>query len=194
MELNGQNIQNYYDDAFKETGLIQTIQDVIEKRYRISVFYCFDCRYENHKSTLEKYNLDVTQLASNISSRALVSSKGKYKNRSFISLKELQSERFVTYENFEYEDWLSVIGRTQKQKTLFIFDRGGLVDSVIRGDYMGVLMGDISREQILQGCKTLRIDGFDDKLSVYMVKQKYHHLNTREKKYINLLKKNLKTI
>lgn len=31
-------------DTFKETGLIQVIQDVVEQRYRMAIFYCFENR------------------------------------------------------------------------------------------------------------------------------------------------------
>ena len=194
MEFKSNQTGNDFGDAFKETGLIQTIQDVIEKRYKLSLIYCFDSRTAVHRQTIEKYNLDMTHIASGICPRALVSSKGKYRNQSAISFDELKDERFATYENFAYEDWLEVLGRGRQQKTLFIFDRGGLVDSVIKGGYVSVVMGEISAEQERQGCKTLTIEGFEDKLSVFLIKHKQYELSPRDKRFLAILKKNLQMI
>ena len=194
MEFKSKNPYFDHEDSFKETGLIQTIQDVIEKRYKISLFYCFDCRVDEHKKLIEKYNLDMISLTTDVKPKALVSSRGKYRTQTAISFSKLTEERFVTYENFEYEDWLKVLGRDKQQKTLSIFDRGGLIDSVVRGNYISVVMGEISKEQEHLGCKTLDIIDFPNQLLVYMLKQKNYALNPREKKFISILKKNLSKV
>lgn len=182
------------EDSFKETGLIQTIQDVIEKRYKMSLFYCFDTRVKEHAEHIQRYNLDMIPIATKIKPRALVSSKGKYKNADYISFSQLKEEPFVTYENFKYEDWLKVLGRDLNQKALYIFDRGGLIESVVRGNYISVLMGDISASQAQLGCKTIEIKDFLNNIEVYLIKQKNTELSTREKAFITILKKNLNKI
>ena len=191
MEFKAGHGANEFDDKFKETGLIQTIQDVIEKKYKLSLFYCFDSRYHEHFKIIEKYNLDIIHICSNLNPRVLVSSSGKYNNKNTIDIDEIRNEEFVTYENFHYQDWLEVLGRDKNLKTLYIFDRGGLVDSVLYGNYISVVMGEISKEQKLSGCKTLEITGFNQKLSVFLVSQKNYKLNIRERKFLKILKHNL---
>ncbi len=182
------------EDLFKETGLIQTLQDVIEKKYRFSLFYCFDNRIEEHMDTIEKYNLDLITLSTNIKPMALVSSKGIYSDKNSISFKDLIKVKISTYENFAFEDWLKVLGRKSKDQVFFVFDRGGLVDSVIKGDYIAVLMGKISEEQEFLGCKTLPIDDFPNNLYVCLAVQKNYIFSNREKQFLKTLKKNLKEI
>ncbi len=182
------------EDLFKETGLIQTLQDVIEKKYRFSLFYCFDNRIEKHMDTIEKYNLDLITLSTNIKPMALVSSKGIYSDKNSISFKDLINLKISTYENFDFEDWLKVLGRKSKDQVFFVFDRGGLVDSVIKGDYIAVLMGKISEEQEFLGCKTLPIDDFPNNLYVCLAVQKNYIFSNREKQFLKTLKKNLKEI
>ncbi len=194
MELKKTSPSEELEDLFKETGLIQTLQDVIEKKYKFSLFYCFNKRLLYHKQTANKYNLDVLVLNSNIKPRAIVSSNGVYKNRKSITFSELTREKFVTYENFQYEDWLEVLGRSPSQKTLYVFDRGGLIDSVVRGDYISVVMGEISKEQEALGCKTLQIDDFPNDLSVCLAFQKSYDFSPREREFLNILQKNLKYI
>lgn len=182
------------EDLFKETGLIQTLQDVIEKKYHFSLFYCFDNRIEKHMDTIEKYNLDLITLSTNIKPMALVSSKGIYSDKNSISFKDLTKAKISTYENFDFEDWLKVLGRKSKDQVFFVFDRGGLVDSVIKGDYISVLMGKISEEQEFLGCKTLPIDDFPNNLYVCLAVQKNYMFSNREKQFLKTLKKNLKEI
>ncbi len=182
------------EDSFKETGLIQTIQDVIEKKYNLSLFYCFDCRVEEHRKKINQYNLEMVELATNIKPLALVSSTGIYKKEQTISYSQLTTEHFVTYENFKYEDWLSVLGRDKHQKTMYIFDRGGLVDSVTRSNYISVVMGKISKQQQALGCKTLAINDFPNYLNVYLVKHNNVPLSTKEKQFLKILKKNLEVV
>ncbi len=182
------------EDSFKETGLIQTIQDVIEKKYNLSLFYCFNCRVNEHRKIISQYNLELVELATKIKPYALVSSTGIYKDDSSISFSQLAAERFVTYENFEYEDWLKVLGRDKHQKTMYIFDRGGLVDSITRSNYISVVMGKISKQQQALGCKTLTIEDFPDYLNVYLVKHQDIPLSAKEKQFLKILKKNLATV
>ncbi len=182
------------EDLFKETGLIQTLQDVIEKKYHFSLFYCFDNRIEKHVDTIEKYNLDLITLSTSIKPMALVSSKGIYGDKSSISFKDLTKAKISTYENFAFEDWLKVLGRKSKDQIFYVFDRGGLVDSVIKGDYISVLMGKISEEQKFLGCKTLPIDDFPNDLYVCLAVQKNYIFSNREKQFLKILKKNLKEI
>ena len=182
------------EDLFKETGLIQTLQDVIEKKYHFSLFYCFDNRIEKHISSIEKYNLEIIMLSEQVKPMALVSSNGFYKNRTSISFEELMKVKFTTYENFAFEDWLKVLGRESKEKTLFVFDRGGLVDCVVRGDYVAVLMGKISKEQESLGCKTLPIINFPNNLYICLAVQKNYIFSNREKEFLKILKKNIKKI
>lgn len=182
------------EDLFKETGLIQTLKDVIEKRYYFSLFYCFDNRIEEHMETIEKYNLDLITLSTNIKPMALVSSKGIYSHKESISFKDLTKARISSYENFDFEDWLKVLGRESNKRVLFVFDRGGLVDSVVKGDYIAVLMGKISKEQESLGCKTLPIEDFPNNLHVCLAVQKNYVFSKREREFIKTLKKNLKEI
>lgn len=184
------------EDLFKETGLIQTLQDVIEKKYRFSLFYCFENRIEKHMATIEKYNLDLITLSTDIKPVALVSSKGIHRNKKSISFNELAKVKISTYENFAFEDWLEVLGRESRERVFFVFDRGGLVDSVVKGDYVAVLMGRLPKEHEVEalGCKTLPIDGFPNSLHVCLAVQKDYIFSDREQKFLKILKKNLKDL
>ena len=42
MQFKKKNPARNIEDSFKETGLIQVIRDVVDKRYRMGLFYCFD--------------------------------------------------------------------------------------------------------------------------------------------------------
>ncbi len=194
MELKEKYPSGEDEDLFKETGLSITIQDVIDKKYKFSLFYCFDSRFEKHKAMAENHNLEILTLADNIKPRALVSAQGPYASRTSMSYEELTHEKFVTYENFQYEDWLEVLGRTASQKTFYVFDRGGLVDSVVRGGYISVVMGYISTEQKELGCKALKIDEFPNDLKVCLAYHKSYNFSERENEFLSLLKKNLKEI
>ena len=48
MQFKKKNPARNIEDSFKETGLIQVIRDVVDKRYRMGLFYCFDSISESY--------------------------------------------------------------------------------------------------------------------------------------------------
>lgn len=64
--------QEDIEDNFKETGLIQTIQDIIERHYRICLFYCFECNESKYQKIAKKYNLNMQCIASDIPLQVMV--------------------------------------------------------------------------------------------------------------------------
>ncbi len=191
MNLRHASLALNYADAFKETGLIQTMQDVIEKKYRLALIYCFESRAGEHMEMAERYNLDMIPLVHRLYAKAFVSEKGRYRNEKAISMDMLKNAPLVVYENFASEDWLHIFGRTSEDNVLYVFDRGGLMDSVMRGDYLAVLLEKPPREEKRLGLRALDIIGFTPKLSVYMLKQKGYQLNEREKELVRSVKNSL---
>ena len=180
-------------DAFKETGLIQTIRDVIAQQYRLCIFYCFQSRREYHARYAARYNMVVEPLCEGIPAVALLSRQNPLSSRRDIRLEDLPTRRLVTYENFEYEDWLGMLGIPASANVLYIFDRGGLLDAVRKDNYMAVVMYDPQQQRELSDCVTLPITGFSDTLDVCLMRSKSYTLNAREKKFVQFCKKRFQT-
>ena len=63
MQFKKKNPARNIEDSFKETGLIQVIRDVVDKRYRMGLFYCFDSIKESYFEMAEKYSMKLIPIA-----------------------------------------------------------------------------------------------------------------------------------
>lgn len=127
-------------DIFKETGLIQVLQDVVEQRYRMAIFYCFESREPFHRLTANRYNMDLIPLRLHIPLEVIMSTSHPLAKLDSISYLHLQNQHIVTYENFDAADWLDVLGLNDEENITYIFDRGGLFDTIKTGQYISVIV------------------------------------------------------
>lgn len=178
-------------DTFKETGLIQTFLDIVEQRYRLSIFYCFDCRAEYHQKRAERYSLQMEPLFSHVPVEVLVSTSNPLSRRSSFDFNEIKKYPIVAYENFKYEDWLGVLEIDPEQKVTKIFDRGGLRDTILKSNTIAVIKKGSVDTGTNHLCTTLPINGPSPQLNIYMLKQKNYQLSPREKDFIRHFKKQL---
>lgn len=177
-------------DAFKETGLIQTMRDVVEQKYRLSIMYCFNSMYSKHKIDANKYNLKMELIGKDIPVVAIVSRRNPLSKKKNINIDELQHFPFATYENFDFDDWLGPLGIQNSGNILFVFDRGGLVDTVRNSNYISIVIPGV----LPNGCAYLPIVGTDLKLGVYLLSPKSYQLNLREKQLIKHLKRSINSV
>lgn len=178
-------------DTFKETGLIQTFQDVVEQKYRLSIFYCFECRKGFHKSVAERYGLEMIPLYAPVPVEVLVSVSNPIVKKGELSLDEIANYPIITYEDFKYEDWLGVLHVGPAQRVTKIFDRGGLCDTICGSGAIAIVKKGSMNTRGRSGCTTLPIKGQQPMLGIHMLKQKNYPLSYREKEFVKFLKKYL---
>lgn len=178
-------------DTFKETGLIQVIQDVVEQRYRMAIFYCFEDREPFHRLTANRYHMDLLPLRLHIPLEVIMSTSHPLAQLDSVSYLDLPNQNIVTYENFDPADWLEVLGLNDEEKITYIFDRGGLFDTIKTGQYISVIVK--NSISIPEGSKVIALPlDFDKFIGIYLMKSQSYQMSTREKKFIHHLKKQLK--
>lgn len=182
------------EDYFKETGLRQTIMDVAEERYRLSVFYCFEERKQHYKEMVQQYNLEMIPLCEGIGVEMIVSSNSPLLKEGTIPFSRIVDYNFVTYEDFPFEDWLKVLGFKDGRNITYIYDRGGIVDTIRQGGYIAVVMKGGIQTGKGTGCAALPISGLISPLQVYLLKQKSYRLSPREYRFVKDMKEKLKTL
>lgn len=175
------------EDLFKETGLIQTIQDVIEQRYRMCLFYCFDQMCEKYYNIAKQYDLEMISISTKIPAVLLVSANNPLSKKKSVSLVDIQRYKLAMFENFEFEDWLGILGLHSDNKVLYIFDRGGLIDTVKQGNYVSVIINP-SQSLRSNGCVYLPIEDLDFKLNIFLLHKAAYTMNHREKLFVKQLK------
>ena len=180
------------NDVFKETGMLQMQNDVaMEHRYRLSLFYCFSCRREKHQHFAQAYGMQLEPLATDFPVVAIASKRNLLARKGFIRYPEIACTHFVTYENFEYDDWLEVLGFSDGHKSLLVFDRGGLLDTVAQSDYVAVIMKCPAEELERAGCVMLPILDFGMGLDIFLMRHRDYVLNPREKQFVQALRRDL---
>ncbi len=183
--------QEHIQDTFKETGLNQTFQDIEEQKYRISIFYCFQNRRIYHQAVVEQYNLDMISLHSNVPVEILISSSNQLSKRMSFDADEIKRYPIITYEDFQYEDWLGIFSINPNQNITKIFDRGGLRDVTGHSDAIAVIKKGSIDTNSNNNCMTLPIVGDAPLLDIYMLKQKQYQLSSRERDFLEFFKRGL---
>ncbi|MZQ99184.1 MAG: LysR family transcriptional regulator [Acidaminobacter sp.] len=186
--------KNYFlgntKDSFKETGLNQAMQDIIAKTYRVGFFYDFDNNIHKRWELAEKYFLDINLLSTSIPVTALISVKHPLSNEAALTPETLQSYPIVTFEDFENDDWLGAMGILAEKDVLYIFDRGGMIETVKNGHYIGISVGrPISFIKEDMSLVSIPIHGIQHQLNQYWVKSNSYELNEVEQGFLRFIKK-----
>ena len=180
------------NDVFKETGMIQMEKDVaMEHRYRLSLFYCFSNRRDKHKRFAQAYSMELEPLALGFPVIAIASERNLLSRKGYIRFPEIACSHLVTYENFEFDDWLEVLGFPEDNRALMVFDRGGLLNVVGQSDYIAVIMKCPDQELEQAGCVALPIRGLDVGLDIFLMRHRDYVLNPREKRFVQQLRRDL---
>lgn len=176
-----------YEDSFKETGLIQTIRDVVEQRYRMSLFYCFDSVSENYYHFAKKHNLKLAPIAKEQSLILLASKKNPLSKRKEIRFEDIKNYKFIMYENFRFEEWLSILGFENDNRILYVFDRGGLIDTIKQSMYVTVMMKRFT-DTYSEDCVEIPIVNAPCSMNAYIMYHASYKMNVREKLFVRQLK------
>ena len=176
------------EDSFKETGLIQTIRDVIEQRYRMSLFYCFDTISDTYEKLAAQYNLKLVPVACNMPLILLTSKRNPLALRKEIDFSKIKDLRCIMYENFKFDEWLRILGFEDDNKILYVYDRGGLLDAVKQSNYSTVMMKRFSEASYSSECVEIPIVNAPCRMSAYLMYHSAYVPNPREKIFIRQLK------
>lgn len=178
-------------DTFKETGLKQTFIDLLEQKYRICIFYCFENRRDYHQNRAEQYNLDMTPLYEGVPVEVLISTFSPFANKKALTFEDIKNQHFIIYEDFNHEDWLGILDIPKNQQVTKIFDRSGLRETIRNSDAIAIIKKGSIDTHSDHGCLTLPIADACPKLDIYMLKQKNYQLSSRENQFIQFFKKQL---
>lgn len=177
-----------YEDSIKETCLIQTIQDVHEFRYRMSLFYCFDSIAERYRKFAQEHGLRLVSIAEHKKPILLVSKRHPLAGKQAVPLNEIRHYKFVMYENYQFDEWLGILGFESNNHVLTVFDRGGLLDAIRQNMYVTVMMERFT-DIYDENCIEVPITGTDLGINVFLYYYETYRFNPREKLFLQTIKK-----
>ncbi len=175
----------YSKNTFKETGLNHAMDDIVAKTYRLGFFYDFECNHYKREKLAEKYFLDIHLLRRDIPVMAIVKKEHPLAESRSVSIAQLAQYPLVTYEDFEYDDWLGCMGVDRYASALYIFDRGGMLEAVRGSGCVGISAASHSE---LNGVVQLPITGIENRLNQYWVKSSSCLLSSHELEFIRFVK------
>ena len=187
LKFKKQSPASFYEDSFKETGLIQTIQDVTENRYRMSLFYSFDVCADKYYNLAKKHNLKLITIAKECPLILLASKKNPLSQKKQINFSDIKNYKFIMYENFHFDDWLKILGFENDNQILYVFDRGGLIDAIKDSVYVTVMMERYT-DTYSKDCVEIPIINSPCSVNAYIIYRSVYKLNTRERLFIRQLK------
>ena len=181
-----------YEDSIKETGLIQTILDVHEFRYRISLFYCFDPIAERYREFAQEHGLRMITVAKHKKPILLVSKRHPLAAKKEVRFSDIRHYKFVMYENYQFDEWLGILGFENDKHVLTVFDRGGLLDAIRQNMYVTVMMERFT-DIYDEGCVELPITETDLGINVFLYYYENYQLNPREKLFLKTIRQLFRT-
>ena len=182
------NPPSNYEDLFKETGAIQVARDLIEKRYRMAFFYCFDDVIQKYYDMADKYNFKIIPIVERCPLILLVSKKNPLSKETQIDFERIKTLKFIMFENFRFDEWLKKLGFENDRQILYVYDRGGLIDFIKQSNYVTVMMKRFT-EEYSSDCVEIPIVNSPIKMNAYLMYDKEYIPNYREKDFIKALKK-----
>lgn len=180
-ETNGSSLQ----DRFKETGIAQAIRDAITNAYRLTFFYTFDSRREKHFNALQRYNFVIAKLSGPVPVSCLVSPDHHLSQKQFVTLKDLESEKYVCFEDFGCADWFGPLGIICQENygsanILHVFDRGGMIEAIAGNQYVAIIPRHPNDRTHYKNLVHLPLVDAADTLHWYMTFPKNYKMNPRE--------------
>lgn len=188
MKFKKMNPPRSSEDSIKETGLIQTVRDVVEMRYRLSFFYCFDCMEARYRDFALKHQLKMETVADKKRLVLFVSKAHPLARKKAVNFDDIKKYKFVMYENYQFDEWLQLLGFESSDKVLMVFDRGGLIDAVKQNLYVTVMMERFT-DVYSEGCVEVPIENTDRTISAFLFYHDGYKLNQREQLFVRTLKK-----
>ena len=175
-------------NTFKETGLNHMLEDIIAKDYRLGFFYDFECNHHKRQKLAERYFLDLNLLKRNIPVVAMISKNHPLANRQSVSVEELRDYPLVVYEDFAYDDWLGPIGIDRHASVLYIFDRGGMLETLRSSGGVGIATGHAWGPRDIRDAIEIPVTGTRSVLNQYWIKASDCRLGSFERQFIDFLK------
>lgn len=194
LQFKKEGMQEAITDRIKETGLIQTIQDMIERKYRISLFYCFERSENKYQDLATKYNLNMKAIANDVPLQVIVPQTHPIAKKRSIDVVDLPRYNLVSFQNFSFSDWLQVLGFQNDNHVLYVFDRGGLFDAIRENRYFSVVIKSAPNYSSQNGCIFLPLSGLQEKLKVFLLYEHSYIMNEREQQFVQQLIQKLKNI
>lgn len=189
LDLLIQFIQNnqiqHNKNTFKETGLNHAMDDIVAKTYRLGFFYDFERNHHKRELLAEKYFLDIRLLCRDIPVMAMVERGHPLAGSLSVSIEQVAQYPVVTYEDFEYDDWLGSMGIDRCASVLYIFDRGSMTEAVRGGGCVGISVASHSE---MSGVVQIPITGIKSCLNQYWVKSAGCLLSCYEREFIRFVK------
>ena len=182
-----QSAQKFPKNTFKETGLNHTMDDIIAKSYRLGFFYDFECNHYKRKNLAERYFLDINLLKRNIPVVAMISKTHELARQSSVKVEDLHNYPLVVYEDFEYDDWLGPIGIDRHASVLYMFDRGGMLETLRSSDCVGIATGHAWGPRDIRDAIEIPVIGVSSTLNQYWVKSSNCRLSSYEKQFLDFL-------
>lgn len=175
-------------DCFKETGLHHALHDAITHAYRLTFFYAFNKRIEVHINNLSRYGFQVKRISGTVPISCMMSAQNPLSNKDSLCIEDLRNCKIVCFEDFGYDDWLGPMGVWTKEdydttRLLNVFDRGGLVETIMSGNYLAIVPSHPNDTQHFQNLELRPLTNTRDELHWYLTYPEGYQMNFREKQY-----------
>lgn len=179
---------NDSNDLFKETGLQDVLDDMMNKRYRMGFLYELEEHFPILEETGRRYLLDFELLTADIQVLAVVAKQHPLAQMKSIPVEALENTPLVAFEYLKDANWLEKLGFENPREILYVFDRGGEIEIVSHGRHVGISIGTPFYGVANDAVTCVPITGIKKRVNQYWVKPQNYDLSEVEKNFLEYVK------
>lgn len=179
---------NDSNDLFKETGLQDVLDDMMNKRYRMGFLYELEEHFPILEETGKRYLLDFELLTADIQVLAVVAKQHPLAQMKSIPVEALENTPLVAFEYLKDANWLEKLGFENPREILYVFDRGGEIEIVSHGRHVGISIGTPFYGVANDAVTCVPITGIKKRVNQYWVKPQNYDLSEVEKNFLEYVK------
>lgn len=179
---------NNSNDLFKETGLQDVLDDMVNKRYRMGFLYELEDHFPTLKETGERYLLEFELLAANIPVLAILAKNHPLAQMKSIPIEALENTPLVAFEYLKDANWMEELGFGEPREILYVFDRGGEIEIVSHGRHVGISIGTPFYGVENDAVTCVPITGIQKRVNQYWVKAQNYDLSEIEGQFLEYVR------
>lgn len=178
-------------DILLSAGIIENIKGIVAQQGRIGLLCMFESRVANYIQIAEQYSLNFSILQENAPVCALLSKNHPLAKNKILNKNELNIYPFVVDAHIAPEDTLDILNIHNRNKVLFVSDRGSVFDAVRKGGFFSIGLNIPPDDAKMMNCVCLAIQDLEP-MSICMIKLKHYSLSKRETQFVDYLRECLK--
>lgn len=184
------NSSHDHEDVFKECGIQEIVQNVAMNEMALGILVIFTKYTKKYASICANRNMSFDLIASDIPVNIMMSKNHPLAQKEYLEVKDIAGYPFVFDSNIDYDETsVGILNIAKSPNALITCNRASRIDAVKSGYYLchSSILSIPDLDEIVEK----QVEGLNETLSVYAIKNYKRSYTIREFEFLNFLKQRL---